>query len=206
MTGEDHVITSVSATVIVAGFAIPSITRTDPLQIMTLAGSVGIGALMPDLDSANSIISQQVGRFFAAVFTHRGFLHSIFAWGLWTYFWYWLLNSLFDTSWTQWMTNFSMCLWLGLSLGYLMHLIEDSFSVAGVRWLNPFSARDDYVWNKYHTLLRPVDHFEKDDDGHSIPCRHRWGRGYVTGSDEETGIAGAFLLGAIIAIIKLVFF
>lgn len=96
--------------------------------------------------------------------------------------------------------------WCGLSVGYFLHLLEDSFSVAGIRWFNPFTPYDEWAYEHYHTLMRPVNYYDKIDNGKKVPVRHWWGRGYETGSDDELVIVGFSFFLALVALIRAMFF
>ena len=69
---------------------------------------------------------------------------------------------------------------IGLIFGYLLHLVEDSFSQAGINWLYPFTPYDEYVLTNYNKRVRKPDHFVNNK-----PIRHWWGKGYVTGGTFE---------------------
>lgn len=203
MLGRDHQITTAAVALTIASWT-PGLDF-EPVSMACFVVPATITALAPDLDSENSIASQKTSKFFSVIFKHRGFLHSIFGWLLWTFLCYkivgWLTGGFgFD----NWYESWSWMFYLGLSFGYLAHLIEDSFSAAGVRWLNPFTPCDEKMYEKYGVLLRPVHHYEEDEDGHTIPCRHFWGRGYETGGDGEYGIIGFMILLIIIDVIRLV--
>ncbi|MBM7543782.1 metal-dependent hydrolase [Periweissella beninensis] len=66
---------------------------------------------------------------------HRGFTHTI---------WSWLLVSLLIYSLTQSKLCASM-----VSLSYLMHLITDSFSVAGIKWFAPLTTKSHTLFKGY---------------------------------------------------------
>lgn len=66
---------------------------------------------------------------------HRGFTHTI---------WSWLLVSLLVYSLTQSKLIASM-----VSLSYLLHLITDSFSVAGVKWFAPLTSKNHILFKGY---------------------------------------------------------
>lgn len=184
LLGRDHFIASMG----IASLAYPDLITNEPAALMFI-GAVGLSSLVPDLDSDNSIISKHLGTWIAKHVAHRGFLHSIFGWALW---------SILLTICLYWTNS-----WLitGLIIGYLLHIVEDSFSVSGIRWFAPFSSYDEYVFNKYGTYFRPVHHWKELSDGEKEPCRHFWGRGYRVGGKGELIVTG--ILG-IVAIWKLI--
>lgn len=122
MLGKDHQLTSVGImgmVTLAAGFHHP---------IMIAVGTA-IGALIPDLDSRTSTISKHTTTLFAHLFTHRGFLHSIFGWLVFCI----LMWLVYRQPALHWISPFC----LGLDAGYLLHLIEDSFSREGTSLLSP---------------------------------------------------------------------
>ncbi|HAT4337588.1 TPA: metal-dependent hydrolase [Clostridium perfringens] len=108
--------------------AIPALYLSNELSILTLTG-VGLGSLLPDLDTPNSFIGRRLNIIsypLSKIFKHRGFLHSItpviliFILGI-------FLKSLFIKS---------------IALGYLLHLVGDTFSESGIKWFLPFYNKD----------------------------------------------------------------
>ncbi|MGM8262284.1 metal-dependent hydrolase (plasmid) [Clostridium perfringens] len=104
--------------------AIPALYLNNELSLLTLTG-VGLGSLLPDLDTPNSFIGRRlkiISYPLSTIFKHRGFLHSItpviliFILGI-------FLKSLFIKS---------------IALGYLLHLVGDTFSESGIKWFLPF--------------------------------------------------------------------
>lgn len=205
MLGKDHVITSVSIALTAASFPMNMSTIVHPLNMTAMVVATGLGALAPDLDNEQSLASQHVGKFLAQLFRHRGFMHSIFGWALWTLAWLLVVRLFTNCAINAWPASWCLSIWWGLALGYGLHLLEDSFSRAGIMWFNLFSPHDDEIYNRYGTLVRPVHHY-KDENGKKIPCRHFWGRGYAVGSKAEYVIVGLFGILIIVDIIKLLFF
>ncbi|HFD2034878.1 TPA: metal-dependent hydrolase [Clostridium perfringens] len=85
--------------------------------------------MLPDLDTPNSFIGRKlkiISYPLSTIFKHRGFLHSIapviliFTLGI-------FLRSLFIKS---------------IALGYLLHLVGDTFSESGIKWFLPFYNKD----------------------------------------------------------------
>lgn len=108
--------------------AIPALAWSNELSIITLTG-VGLGSLLPDIDTPNSFIGRRlkvISYPLSTIFKHRGFLHSlipvilIFAFGL-------FLKSLFIKA---------------IALGYFLHLVGDTFSESGIKWFLPFYSKD----------------------------------------------------------------
>ena len=101
--------------------AIPALYLSNELSLLTLTG-VGLGSLLPDLDTPNSFIGRRlkiISYPLSTIFKHRGFLHSITP--------VIFLKSLFIKS---------------IALGYLLHLVGDTFSESGIKWFLPFYNKD----------------------------------------------------------------
>ena len=103
------------------------------------------GTLLPDADSKTSIL----GRIIKLPGGHRTWTHSIYP----LVFWYICGQSYYPCKW--------------LFMGYLFHLIADSFSKCGVCWFLPFTGYQKF-----------------GDSGAKIKKGHFWG--YKTGTAEET--------------------
>lgn len=85
------------------------------------------GALLPDIDTSTSLLGRYVP-FIGAVVPHRTITHTLWAvlsLGLPTYF----IND-----------PYIYALWFG----YVLHIIEDSFSRQGIAWLYPFTTYTHY--------------------------------------------------------------
>lgn len=92
---------------------------------VTYALGITLGSILPDIDEPTSIIGKHsfgLARIIKRHFGHRGITHSLFAWGL-------LTLVCFNQP-----TDF----FIGISLGYLFHIIGDFFSVASVPLFLPF--------------------------------------------------------------------
>ena len=113
--------------------ALPVLAVTDTLTITNIT-AVCLGALIPDIDEPNSFIGQRtrgVSDLIHAAFDHRGMTHS-------------LVGIAFTSILMLFMaivTPISFITALCVVFGYCLHIIEDSFSVSGVKWLLPFSKK-----------------------------------------------------------------
>lgn len=161
------------------------------LTCLVLVGVV-IGSLIPDVDNQESLL----GRFMRRLnrLQHRGITHTVYGLCFWLII-CWLFSLL------------SKALAIGLFVGYLLHLLEDSWSVEGIRWWSygPLGHYDQVVYARYGRFIRPVDHFEVSPYGKSIPCRHQWGRGYKVGGRLEKIISHIFLIADIGLLFVLLF-
>ncbi len=112
---------------------------TNPVANFMLLFATAVGASLPDIDEYNSSASRKSIINFSLFLRHRGITHSligflVFAGGL-----YYLMNKLMPIQFKSFtLLNYWTALWLGLVIGYFLHLIEDSFSHQGVDWLAPF--------------------------------------------------------------------
>ncbi|WP_208558935.1 metal-dependent hydrolase [Marinilactibacillus kalidii] len=108
----------------------------DSAQALTMSGValLAVGAVFPDIDEPNSYIGRRLKGVSGGVkglFGHRGLTHSLVGLIAISYLFYIIAQWLsFPVELIQW-----------FSLGYLAHLIEDSFSKKGIAWLQPFSKK-----------------------------------------------------------------
>ncbi|WHZ59093.1 metal-dependent hydrolase [Metabacillus hrfriensis] len=122
MRYDTHIITSVTA-----GAGI-SLILSVPFTFGYVTGII-IGSILPDIDEPNSYISRRSFSIYKVInskYGHQGITHSLFIW---------LIFSIFSLS------IFHNFFGLGLSLGYLFHILGDLFSVSGVPLLMPFGAK-----------------------------------------------------------------
>lgn len=145
-----------------------------------------LGSILPDIDTKNSQISQLIKVPCYKMFKHRNQTHGLIAWLLVSGVLYFILNRFFNFSQLNTPTiSVSYNIWLGLTLGYLLHLIEDSFSSAGIRWFAPISQYDTWAYQNHGVFLRKVYRFKDVGSSKKVPIRHWWGRGYTVGGSFE---------------------
>lgn len=156
-----------------------------------LAGA-GLGSLVPDVDSKNSLINKLLPIKLNRLFNHRGLTHTLWAWvafslvcwGIWLW---WPHQTVDGWSWYYAMQAVPV----GLTWGYLWHLLEDSWSWNGVVWIYPFGPIDQWTYQHRHgRIARPVVSWTDDHK----PIRHWWGMGYKVGSEDEAGLVGLALI------------
>lgn len=115
-----------------------------------------VGSLLPDIDANDSKVMhgwwRPIGVFSKYVFyyplakllrwksdtfkdEHRGFLHSLIGWVFISLFFGIISVILYLFLWFAWY------IWIGISVGFLLHLVEDSFTRSGVRWFFPKEHR-----------------------------------------------------------------
>ena len=158
MRGESHL--SISVLISMPTWYI--LYKLSPLSmqnngfVVILIG-IAVGSLLPDIDASDakvmhgswSPIVRFTKKFFYKPFTntdifedkHRGFLHSLLGCLLISLFFapivvasviIWFMNPLLHfLSWMLWW------FWIGIPIGFLLHLAEDSFTMSGVRWFFP---------------------------------------------------------------------
>lgn len=159
MLGQTHQVTTLLCAEIAAlGVTQIAAPHFTPLTAgLTLSGLYGAwwGSLLPDIDEPKSLINQTlgpVGRVISHWLSHRGITHTLLAWLTVTVLPCWCLRSWITGNWWQ---QCGMAILLGLSFGYFCHLLEDSWSVAGVHWLYPLTPTKEKQHRKqrwhYHT-------------------------------------------------------
>lgn len=103
-----------------------------------------IGSLLPDLDHPQSLASQLipfVGGVISRLVGHRGLLHSILGFVL-VAIGFSILNGILGNSPTF------LYVIAGILIGYILHIVADSFTVRGVRLFYPFK------WNVGIKVIR----------------------------------------------------
>ncbi|WMX58529.1 metal-dependent hydrolase [Peribacillus sp. R9-11] len=111
--------------------ALPIMAATNTLTIGSVL-AVGLGAVFPDIDEPHSWIgcrTRGISDVLNKVFGHRGITHSLA--GIFVVF---LTVALMIG-----LTDFKAIIGLYFILGYILHIVEDSFSKSGVKWLIPLS-------------------------------------------------------------------
>jgi len=114
--------------------SLPVMTATDTLTVGT-AAALCLGSLFPDIDEPHSWIGSRTRGFSDLInklFGHRGLTHSVF--GLLVVF----LTMLLLVS----IINFPSLIAVYFLLGYVLHLVEDSFSKSGIKWFLPFNSKN----------------------------------------------------------------
>lgn len=140
MLARSHRICSIA--IVEMGLLATNLVLKNPLPNLVILLATGIGSSLPDLDQYNSKASRKSIINFSLIFRHRGITHSLLGWILFSWGMYWLMNHVSTIRIEPNMVNnYWSCIWLGLVLGYFLHLLEDSFSNQGVDWLAPFIKR-----------------------------------------------------------------
>ncbi|WP_260288406.1 metal-dependent hydrolase [Peribacillus aracenensis] len=124
MQYRTHFATSLVAT-------LPIMAATDTLTIGSVL-AVALGAVFPDIDEPHSWIgcrTRGISDVLNKVFGHRGITHSLAG----------ILIVFLTIVLMVGLTNFKAIIGLYFILGYILHIVEDSFSKSGVKWLTPLS-------------------------------------------------------------------
>lgn len=105
-----------------------------------LLATVGLtlGALLPDIDHSNSIITNRVkpiGKVISKIFKHRGFTHSI----LGSLVMVFLMNLLFKVFGLN--KEISLFLLKSIYIGIMSHIFLDMLTPSGVSLLYPYNKR-----------------------------------------------------------------
>jgi membrane-bound metal-dependent hydrolase YbcI (DUF457 family) len=163
MRGESHLIASImiSLPTIMALFNMAPDIMTDAIGYVL--GGVALGCLLPDVDASDAKVMhgywRPIGLFGKYLFykpmtwilrtrsdayreQHRGYLHSFIGCFLATIFFAIPIAIVFALSTYVSLVPLETSIWvwyawIGLPFGFLMHLVEDSFTKSGVRWIFP---------------------------------------------------------------------
>lgn len=114
--------------------ALPIMATTGTISIGSVV-ALGIGVAFPDIDEPHSWIgcrTRGISDILNKIFGHRGLTHSLFG----------VIIAFLTIALMVNLTHFRALIGLYFLIGYTLHLIEDSFSKTGVKWLLPFSERN----------------------------------------------------------------
>lgn len=129
MQYKTHLTTSLAIT-------LPIMVSTNTLTLGNIA-AMSLGALFPDIDEPHSWIgcrTRGISDLLNSFFGHRGITHSLPGLTLV------LLTLVLMVS----ILDFNASTAVYFILGYALHLVEDSFSKSGIKWLTPFSDTQFY--------------------------------------------------------------
>ncbi|RBP59324.1 inner membrane protein [Alkalibaculum bacchi] len=111
--------------------ALPIMASTNTLSIGSVA-ALSLGALFPDIDEPYSWIgcrTRGISDLLNVFFGHRGITHSLLG----------LLLTFLTLVLMVSIINFNAVTAIFFVFGYALHLIQDSFSKSGIKWLSPLS-------------------------------------------------------------------
>lgn len=126
MQYRTHLVTSLALT-------LPVMAATDTLSVGAVA-AVSLGALFPDIDEPYSWIgcrTRGISDLINKLFGHRGMTHTVMG----------VLVIAITVSMMMSIFNLPFILGFYFVVGYSLHLVEDSFSKSGIKWLLPFSTK-----------------------------------------------------------------
>lgn len=124
---------------------LPIMANTGTIGVSSLL-ALGLGSVFPDIDEPYSWIGSRtrgLSDLIKGFFGHRGITHSLFG----------LVLALFTIGLICSLTPLNPMTGVFFVLGYALHLIEDSFSKSGVKWLLPLSNKSFQFGNNviYYT-------------------------------------------------------
>lgn len=121
---------------IASGLALtlPFLHYTNELNAINVL-AFSLGTVFPDIDEPNSFIGKRtrgISHLMNMLFGHRGMTHSLLAVGV---------AILIGVAIFLMLDNIPAQPILLFLLGYLTHIVQDSFSKSGVKWFLPFNNR-----------------------------------------------------------------
>lgn len=136
MLYKTHVAVTYAAT-------LPLLVSTDSLALGNVI-ALGLGSVFPDIDNPKSYIgsrSRGISDGIGKLFGHRGMAHSLIGAFIFLVLCRFILSSLhLPMAWSDW-----------FFIGFIAHLIEDSFSRTGVAWLQPiYNKRIQFGFKKIY--------------------------------------------------------
>jgi inner membrane protein len=140
MTGKTHLIIGASA-----GAAMALATSSAPAPGLLMILAAAIGALLPDIDSPNSMVSRRIrpARLLFMWFSHRTITHSVFAMlALITAAYVLVLNDA-----RLWIVAYPIV------AGYASHIGADMATVDGIPLFYPFWSRSLHVLPPFFRVM-----------------------------------------------------
>lgn len=108
----------------------------EPAAGAAFAMACMVGSVYPDIDVASSKIGKKVKPLAVLankVFGHRGFIHTPIN-GIFLYF---LIFGITN----RYLPSVPHCIAEGFTLGFFLHLIQDTFTKGGIMWFYPVSSK-----------------------------------------------------------------
>lgn len=149
MLNKDHVLTSEALYISTLALSNQQIipTHTLPIvQAIETGGGIWLGCQLPDIDTTSSKIGKYTKPVSSIIahFGHHGITHSLFGFAVIAFLSLYMIPNFFNIQ--------NMAFLQGIVIGYILHILEDSFSKAGVIWLFPFWP-PHHKW-KYNIYVR----------------------------------------------------
>lgn len=130
MLGKSHVIINetILLPLVMKKSLMPILNINKFSNIIWFSIGIMLGSLLPDIDHQDSIL----GRFnpISKIMKHRSITHTL---------WMALLITFLCINFG--IHRLHQSLYFGITMGYWLHLIEDSFSVEGITWLYPLTHK-----------------------------------------------------------------
>ena len=136
MQAKTHITTTLA-------LGLPLMSLTNELTLINV-GVLAVGSLLPDIDHPSSYLGKRhkmVSGVTNKAFGHRGITHSLLG--------FILIGIIVKFIQKQYLTDRIEDIVFWLMLGYLLHLLEDSFSQRGVKWLYPFTKSGSSFGGKF---------------------------------------------------------
>lgn len=136
MQAKTHITTTLA-------LGLPLMSLTNELTLVNV-GVLAVGSLLPDIDHPSSYLGKRhkmVSSVTNKAFGHRGITHSLLG--------FILIGIIVKFIQKQYLTDGIEDIVFWLMLGYLLHLLEDSFSQRGVKWLYPFTKSGSSFGGKF---------------------------------------------------------
>lgn len=141
-----HLTTSLSV-------CLPVLVTTGNFTMGNVA-AVALGSLLPDIDEPRSWIGRRtrgISDLIHMYFGHRGITHSLLG----------VILAMIPILLLVLLTSFSLTNGSYLILGYFLHLIEDSFSKKGIKWLLPLSDKSfqsgfNVIYYSYNSIAEDI--------------------------------------------------
>lgn len=115
-----------------------NVNLNDNKTLLLATTGLILGALIPDIDHHNSIISNKVkpiGYVVSKIFKHRGFTHSILGSIVITFLFNWILGFAGISNWIN--SVLSRAIYLGIA----SHILLDMLTPSGVSLLYPYNKK-----------------------------------------------------------------
>ena len=144
MRGKAHLTCGIGTAIVTSGILLYA-EKIGIAEAGIFGLSCMVNSVIPDIDIPESMVGKRVKPIANAInkiFGHRTITHS----GLWIILWLALMWQLQGTIW------WTLC--YGMLMGFLSHIVSDTFTIGGVPWLWPLSRKK--------IRLTPIKTGEKD--------------------------------------------
>ena len=128
------------------------------IYILVFLFGVAFGALTPDIDHPNSKLGRYMPKFISTNIPHRGPTHSLFAIVLLTILGMFVFNasveptsffSAYSNPLSHTMSGWLLHIYAGFIIGYLLHILEDYFSIDSIHLFYPIGKNKRTRWSPF---------------------------------------------------------